>query len=136
MIRQYFPNDATRAGIVRLTEDRLNNTPPDYLNHDKKGNPTTTDAGAYMNNSATFNDLIKTNPGRAANRGMTSFNDLRKNVELATRMAQLTADPTKTGTYRWGGYVPPVPNYPLGVNKPGPWFGPNDAGFDLSRQVY
>ena len=74
MIRQYFPTDATRAAVLRLTEDRLNDNPPDYT-----GNANgSVDSGAYMNNSNTFADMM-TRPvmaKRIANRGITSFADL------------------------------------------------------------
>jgi hypothetical protein len=150
MIRQYFPTDATRSAITRLTEDRLNDTPPNY---DQNANGTV-DSGAYMNNSGTFADMM-TRPvmaKRIANRGIKSFADLKNNVELSTRMAQLTAKPNPYDSTpnKWGGYSPPVPDYYvtnpktgkkelrsgfLGVNKIAPWFGPNDAGFDLSKQL-
>ena len=144
MIRQYFPTDATRAAVLRLTEDRLVDNPDSY---DGNSNGTV-DSGAYMNNSGTFADMMKrpVMAKRIANRGINSFDDLKSNVELATRMAKLTADPNLTGNFRFGGYAPPVPDYMgsdgkmksgfLGVNKPGPWFAPNDAGFDLSKQLY
>lgn len=104
ILREYFPEDATRSAIAAQTESGYN---PEATNVNKNGS---VDTGLFQINSDTFKDFMQRKGHILEQYGINSYNQM-KNPIFNAAMAKIIED--EQGWNAW--YGPKNKNYKMGT---------------------
>lgn len=110
VIRNIFPNEATKAALIASTENaQFDPNRADNVNAGQGGQ----DRGIFQINSNTFNGLMQRRGDELKNLGINSFEDMR--------------DPTKNAH---------VAKMIMSEGGAGRWFGWQDTGYNLNNNWF